>query len=609
MVLTLQHRNRASILVVLILFSFLTIPAAAFYFDLQSFETDKLVYEVGESVNMAAVLIADYGTGGWCYISFAVATDQGSVYADEYYISPSPLSRTFNSTYTILPEHTSPGSNGSQALAVFNAEIYDTFQQSDGSTIEFSIIRGHLEVIPLTNLTIPVGSNSTIVLKLASAHNSDVTSNGTNASIVITNSSSAVVYATNTTTDTEGLLHIEWNDTLGSIGTYNLSVCGAESEDFLDFSTSLSLNVVAAPSNLNVVDVPKTVYCQSPNGSHFESANVSIMHTDLHGVPIEGSTITWNTITSSGFLPEIENGLYQGQIPIQSDPGTLLVSIKATHPDFENATMSIPLQVLPNPTNITMDFESINVTQGMTVDLNFTISEYLDWNQPINVMFYDELGEISIESIANPDSASTVSFTAGYNMTPGPHTLRALLTDIHHNQSEVCVFEIVVIGSLQVAVSDIYATYGDILSFNVSATDHINRTVVLFSYQIYLEENLTLIATTPGLVNSTNTQTVSLPLFLSPGNHTLIFRFTSPYYENVVLRMNVTVWMETNMSMIVASAEDTAPLINPLPNTRTNLIGCYHQPPANLVDWDNRCIITYHTRNFSKHLAQIEFGY
>ncbi len=240
-----------------------------------------------------------------------------------------------------------------------------------------------------------MGSNSTIVLKLASAHNSDVTSNGTNASIVITNSSSASVYATNTTTDSEGLLHIEWNDTLGSIGTYNLSVCGAESEDFLDFSTSLSLNVVAAPSNLSVVDVPKTVYCQSPNGSHFESANVSIMHTDLHGVPIEGSTITWNTITSSGFLPEIENGLYQGQIPIQSDPGTLLVSIKATHSDFENATVSIPLQVLPNPTNITMDFESINVTQGMTVDLNFTISEYLDWNQPINVMFYDELGEIS----------------------------------------------------------------------------------------------------------------------------------------------------------------------------------------------------------------------
>ena len=84
--LTVQQKKLVIISLSAIIVLGLTLSATAFYFDFQSFETDKMVYEVGERIDMVAKLIAEYDGGGWCYISFAVVTDLGPVFSNSYYI-------------------------------------------------------------------------------------------------------------------------------------------------------------------------------------------------------------------------------------------------------------------------------------------------------------------------------------------------------------------------------------------------------------------------------------------------------------------------------------------------------------------------------------------
>ena len=108
-------------------------PVSAYYFEFYYFETDKLVYEVGETISMVSKLIADFSQDGWCYVSFSVVTDQGLVFADSYYIPPSPDIRYPNSSYTILPEDTFPNLDGSTAYVIFNVEVYDGYSQGGGS--------------------------------------------------------------------------------------------------------------------------------------------------------------------------------------------------------------------------------------------------------------------------------------------------------------------------------------------------------------------------------------------------------------------------------------------------------------------------------------------
>jgi hypothetical protein len=121
-----KRKTTALVPISLLLITCIIIPVSAFYFDFQYFETDKLVYEVGETIDMVAKLIADFSGGGWCYVSFAVVTDLGPSFADEYFIPPSPAVRYLNSSYTILPEHTSPnttGDNNQQRTSHYNSII------------------------------------------------------------------------------------------------------------------------------------------------------------------------------------------------------------------------------------------------------------------------------------------------------------------------------------------------------------------------------------------------------------------------------------------------------------------------------------------------------
>ncbi|MHA2118764.1 MAG: hypothetical protein ACW98J_07580, partial [Candidatus Thorarchaeota archaeon] len=240
----MKRRKRALIPISLLLTVCLVTPVSAFYFDFQYFETDKLVYEVGETINMVAKLIADFSNQGWCYVSFAVVTDLGPTFADEYFIPPSPDVRYLNSSYTILPEHTSPNITGAQAFVLFNVEIFDTVSQGAGDNIEITIVRGHLDVTPETPLTVQSGIDTTLTFKVESIHNSSVVYADEIVSLQVEDLNSQLILDTNLSTTTEGLVSMNWNDTLGSPGLYNLSLSSDGNEDFLPFSNSFQVNVL-----------------------------------------------------------------------------------------------------------------------------------------------------------------------------------------------------------------------------------------------------------------------------------------------------------------------------------------------------------------------------
>ena len=129
-------------------------PVAALSFDFQYFETDQMTYEVGETIDMVAKMIAEYDEGGWCYVSFAVVTDKGPVFDDAYFISSSPNIRYFTSSYIIIPEDTSPFPDSITAYVIFNVEIFDKYSQGASETIEVNITRGRIQARAITPLTI-----------------------------------------------------------------------------------------------------------------------------------------------------------------------------------------------------------------------------------------------------------------------------------------------------------------------------------------------------------------------------------------------------------------------------------------------------------------------
>lgn len=601
----MSRRKPAILAALLLVVPLLVTPAAAFYFDFQGFVTDKLVYEVGETISMSADLIADFGAGGWCYVSFSVAGNEGPLHFEEYYISPSPSVRTFNSSNTILPADISPGVSGTQAFAQFFAEIFDTVSQSDGHTIELTIIRGHLSVIPMTELIIPAGSNATIIAKIASSHNNDIVNAGANVIVQITDTNSSTILNTTTTTDGEGLLYVDWIDTMGPIGTYNLSILGAGTDDFLPFFDTFALEVIPPESSLTIVDVPVQVYCQSPDATQWDIADIRVLHEDILGDEILGSTLSWTTSFGSGGFLEEGMGYYAASIPIHSDPGQQMINISASNPSYQTGIQSISLQVIPNPVQVIMQSESWNVTQGNSLTVNFTATEFVDWNQPIAIEFQDSLGEFSFQSACTPDIVTSIIFLAEENITPGRHTVSAIITDNHYNLSEMCTFDIIIIGTLEIDLLDISAIYGNSLSFSVAALDIMNSTVDLISYSIYCDGNPTPIASV-GFTNSTIPQQVDLPLSIDPGNHTFTFRFSSTYYELTQLVMNITVWMETNISIIIVEANVRNDTLGGIASYgSTNLIWSNHESTTNFVDWEYICMSSCRPADFSDQLPEI----
>jgi len=528
----------------------MSLSVTAFYFDFQYFETDKMVYEVGETVDMVARLIADFSPEGWCYVSFAAVTDLGPAFADEYFISASPNPRMLNSSYTILPDDTSPGENGTTAYILFNVEIFDTVSQGAGDNIEITITRGHLTVIPVTPLIVQSDSNTTLISQVSSIHNSSIGYANESINIQIENPSTETILDTNTTTNPDGSFSFSWNSSMGLPGTYDLIVSGIGNEDFEGFSKSLPLSIVPTASNLTVVSAPSSIQCQSPDGSHFQNVNITVRHEAADFSGITDSTVLWSTGFGNGIMTPIGNGFYTTLIPFQISPGFYIINITTSNPRYQTNTQLIPIDANENILHFYPVQTNISAIHGNSTLIEFTIVEEFDWGQDITLQFTDSLGEFSISKDVTPDLLSSLTLTAWYNLSIGPHLVTPEPISIYYNFSASYDFQFNVIGELAINATVESAFYGENLLLNLSVYDIYSDIVDPVSILAYFNNESTPFA---NIQQISPTQVISfpLPLWIQPGNHTFSFEIAAPYFESFTLMENVTVWMNTSIIVIV----------------------------------------------------------
>ena len=313
-------------------------PVAALSFDFHYFETDQMTYEVGESIDMVAKMVADYGEGGWCYVSFAVVTDKGPVFDDAYFISSSPNIRYFTSSYIIIPEDTSPFPDPITAYVIFNVEIFDKYSQGASETIEVNITRGRIQARAITPLIIETNDNVTVTLGLASRYNENVSYVNQSVLVEIYNSTSDLVYSNTTDTDSFGLINLEWDSIPYPPDTYSIQVSGNGTSAFLPFSESLLMTIEPEPSSFDRVSFTDSIYCQTPSGNDFENVELIIDHIDKNLSPISGAEVKWETSFAFGNLTNQGDGRYITSIPFTTPPGIYDINITAIHPQYQNAT-------------------------------------------------------------------------------------------------------------------------------------------------------------------------------------------------------------------------------------------------------------------------------
>ena len=552
--LIVQQRRLAIISLSVIIVLGMTLSVTAFYFDFQYFETDKMVYEVGESVDMVARLIADFSPEGWCYVSFAAVTDLGPAFADEYFISASPNPRMLNSSYTILPDDTSPGENGTTAHIIFNVEIFDTVSQGAGDNIEVTITRGHLTVVPVTPLIVQSDSNSTLISRVVSIHDNSIEYANESINIRIDNPSAETILDTNTTTNPDGSFSFNWNSSMGFPGTYDLIISGSGNEDFLGFSKSLPLSVVPTASNLTVVSTPSSVQCQSPDGSHFENVNITVRHEAADYSGISDSTLLWNAGFNNGIMTNLGDGFHTTIIPFQIPPGIYIINITTSNPRYQTNTQLIPITANENILHFYPVQTNISAIHGNTTSIEFTIEEEFDWGQEITLQFTDDFGEFSISKDVTPHLLSSLTLTAWYNLTIGPHLVTLEPINAYYNFSELYEFQFNVIGELTINVTVESAFYGETLQLNLSVFDINSNTVDTVTIMAYYDNESTPFASIPQ-ISTTQLISLPLPLRIQAGEHTFSFEIVAPYFISSIQMENVTVWMKTSIIVIVEIEE------------------------------------------------------
>lgn len=560
----MKRKTTALVPISLLLIAWLVIPVSAFYFDFQYFETDKLVYEVGETIDMVAKLIADFSNEGWCYVSFAVVTDLGPSFADEYFITPSPVVRYLNSSYTILPNHTSPNVTGVQAFVLFTVEIFDTVSQSAGDNIEITINRGHLTTIPLSSLSVQYGLNTSLSLKVASIHNSNVGYSTEPVSIYVENSYSQTMLDTNATTTSEGMIDLIWSDSLGPPGLYNLTVSSVGNEDFLPFADSFQVTVLPALSNLTIVSSPGSVYCQSPDESNIEQAEITVEHTDQNSNPIVNSTVQWTTSFGSGILADMGDGQYSNMIQFNTSPRTYQINITATNPQYQTAEISTVVNVLANSLQFSTTQTYWNVTRGDNVTVEFLIEPTLGWNQSIQLQFTDETMQFSLISDFQPDIPSFLVIPIWHNLSVGQHVVNISPVSEYYQFTATPQINLIFIGTMNPIISSETAYYGETLEFSLDIFDDNNQTVSWVDISVFCDDVTTPFAVT-GYVNSSISQFVSLPLWISPGFHNITFIISSQYFKTANYTIMVKAWMRTNITIVITTRENEF-------NTHTQLI-------------------------------------
>ena len=369
-----MNRNALVIVAIAVFIAFGMIsPVSAFYFEFDYFETDMLTYEVGETIHMVAKVTADFSEDGWCYVSFAIVTDIGPVFDDDYFIPPSPETRILLSSYIIQPEHTFPGVNGTSGFVIFNIEAFDGYSQGANEIIEINITRGPLAAYALEPLFVPYGTNKSFDLGIVSAHNSNITLSNSPVSIDIYDANSELVVHSNDTTDNNGVVTVNWNSSLGPPGNYNLTVSCNGTDAFHPLSESLTLTVQPPESSLIVTSYSNSVYCQSRDGSHIDLADLRMEHLNHFSEPINDSIVRWNTEFANGNMTSLGNGTYSSTIAFAVDPGLYRVNVTATNPSYQVAPTSVLIAAIQR--DVIVNVESAQPAlcgQSITIEIIVT---------------------------------------------------------------------------------------------------------------------------------------------------------------------------------------------------------------------------------------------
>ena len=389
-------------------------PVSAFYFEFDYFETDKLTYEVGETIHMVAKATADFSEDGWCYVSFAVVTDSGSVFDDDYFIPPSPDTRIIASSYIIQPEHTSPGVNGTSGFVIFNIEAFDGYSQGASETIGINITRGPLTAYALEPLSVPYGTDKSFDLGIVSAHNNNVTLSNSPILIDIHNSNNELVVLSNDTTDNDGVVTVNWNSSMGPPGEYNLTVSCNGTNAFRPLSESLTLTVQPPESSLTVISHSDSVHCQSYDGSHTDLADLIVKHLDHISEPINDSAIRWSTEFGNGNMTSLGNGTYSSTIAFSVDPGLYLVNVTATNPSYQAAQTSVLITAIQRDVIINVEYAQPAIS-GQSISIDVVVTDQAA-NTTINAIPLSvslTLGnstDIEIQGATNESGCFTHSF-------------------------------------------------------------------------------------------------------------------------------------------------------------------------------------------------------
>ena len=383
-----------SALLILIMVTAVSAYSLEFYY----FETDKLVYEVGEPIDMVAKIKADFSEDGWCYVSFTIITDIGLVYTDAYFIPPSPEIRYLPSSYILYPNETAPGLIGTQACAIFQIEIYDGISQTEGDTVYFNITRGQVEVLPETPLHIEYGTNSSLSFKITSIYNENITYCSQNVSIEILDINGTSIFQKNTISDSEGRINLLWNSSIAPPDEYNLSISSNGTESFLPFSQSFQLFVDPAASSLNILSCPKSIFCQSSDATHNDSVDLIVEHLQTNQSPILLSNVTWETNFSQGEMTELGNGQYWSIIEFPVKPGLYSINLTATNPLFQTVQYQLSIQVLPR--NVTFKIEMLEVMiAGSYLSTKITVSDSISGSgiKNLGLLVNVSIGEINLD--------------------------------------------------------------------------------------------------------------------------------------------------------------------------------------------------------------------
>ena len=345
---------------------------SAYSLDFYYFETDKLVYEVGETINMVSKIKADFSEDGWCYVSFTIITDMGLVYTDEYFITPSPAIRYLSSSYIVYPNETSPGLIGTQARAIFRIEIYDGASQSTGDTIDFNITRGHLEVVPETPLNVEYGTNTTLSFRIVSIHNDNITFPSQIVTLEVSDLNGTSIVQKDTMSDSQGMIDLLWNASTLLPGEFNLTISGNGTESFLPFSQSFQLFVEPAVSSLNVISYPEYIFCESSDGVHTESIDLIVEHVEYDQDPILSSYVCWKTNFSQGDMTDLGDGRYWAIIEFPVKSGTYSINLTATNLLYQTAQCDVEIDVLPR--NISIEIEILkDAVAGFHLSAQITV--------------------------------------------------------------------------------------------------------------------------------------------------------------------------------------------------------------------------------------------